>query len=133
VADLASAELPADEPGAAWERGMLGYDGAKILSRDGRLVDGAVRAAAAAARFRSIAAHAEAAQSEALRGELLLQAEQPAVAEQALRRALAELPEEDTEEARRRMADLLADALAAQGRQTEAAAVRAAHGLHEQA
>jgi len=129
VADLASAELPADEPGAAWERGMLGYDGAKILSHDGRLGDGAVRAAAAGARFRSIGARAEAAHSEALRGELLLQAEQAADAEQALRRALAELPEGDTEEARRRMADLLADALAAQGRQTEAAAVRAAHGL----
>ena len=129
AADLASAELPADEPGTAWERGMLGYDGAKILSHDGRLVDGAVRAAAAAARFRSIGARAEAAHSEALRGELLLQAEQPADAEQAMRRALAELPEDGTEESRQRMADLLADALAAQGRETEAAAVRAAYGL----
>jgi Tfp pilus assembly protein PilF len=63
---------------------------------------------------------------------LLLQADQPADAEQALRRALVDLPDRpelDTEEARRRMADLLADALADQGRETEAAAVRAAHGL----
>jgi hypothetical protein len=108
---------------------MLGYDGAKIFSHDGRLVEGAVRAAAAAARFRGIGALTEAAHTEALRGELLLQADQPADAEQALRRALADLPELDNEEARRRMADLLADALAAQGRETEAAAVRAAHGL----
>jgi len=108
---------------------MLGYDGAKIFSHDGRLVEGAVRAAAAAARFRGITALTEAAHTEALRGELLLQAEQPADAEQALRRALADLPEQDTEETRRRIADLLADALAAQGKQTEAAAVRAAHGI----
>jgi tetratricopeptide (TPR) repeat protein len=131
AADLASAALPADDPGAAWERGMLGYDGAKIFSHDGRLVEGAVRAAAAAARFRGIGALVEAAHTEALRGELLLQADQPGDAEQAFRRALADLPELDTEEARRRFADLLADALAAQGRETEAAAVRAAHGLAE--
>ncbi|OLB64789.1 MAG: hypothetical protein AUI10_09585 [Actinobacteria bacterium 13_2_20CM_2_72_6] len=129
LADLASAGLPADDPAAAWERGMLGYDGAKIFSHDGRLVEGAVRAAAAAARFRGIGALTEAAHTEALRGELLLQAEQPADAEQALRRALADLPELDNEEARTRMADLLADALAAQGQETEAAAVRVAHGL----
>ena len=129
VADFASAELPADEPAATWERAMLGYDGAKIFSREGRLVEGAVRAAAAAGRFRAIGAATEAAHAEALRAELLVQAEQPADAEQALRRALAELPEEGTEEARRRMADLLAEALTAQGHATEAAAVRAAHGL----
>ncbi len=131
AADLASAELPANEPGATWERGMLGYDGAKILAGDDRPVDGAVRAAAAAVRFRSIGAMAEAAHTEALRGELLLQAQRPGDAEVALRRALAELPEKDTEEVRRRMADLLADALVAQGRDAEAAAVRAAHGLSE--
>jgi tetratricopeptide (TPR) repeat protein len=129
AADLASAELPADDPGAVWERGMLGYDGAKIFSHDGRPTEGAVRAAAAASRFRGIGALLEAAHTEALCGELLLQADQPADAERAFRRALADLPELDTEEARRRIADLLADALAAQGRETEAAAVRAAHGL----
>ncbi len=128
-ADLTSAELPADDPAATWERGMLGYDGAKILSQDGRVVEGAVRAAAAATRFRGIGALTEAAHTEALRGELLLQAEQPADAERALRRALADLPELDTEDIRRRMADLLAEALVQQGRTTEAAAVRAAHGL----
>ena len=108
---------------------MLGYDGAKILSRDGRPDEGAVRAAAAAKRFRDIGATTEAAHAEALRGELLVQADRPADAEQALRRALAELPDDNTEEARRRMADLLAEALAGQGRQAEAEAVRAAHGL----
>ena len=131
-ADLASADLPSSgDQGATWERAMLGYDGAKILSHDGRPADGAVRAAAAAARFREIDALTEAAHTEALRGELLLQAEQPADAEQALRRALSDLPEQDTEETRQRMAALLADALDAQGRATEAAAVRAAHGLAE--
>jgi tetratricopeptide (TPR) repeat protein len=129
LADLASAELPPDEPSVIWERAMLGYDGAKILSRDGRLGEGALRAAAAAGRFRGLGAATEAAHAEALRGELLLQAEQPADAEQALRRALAELPEEGTEDARQRMADLLAEALIAQGQAAEAAAVRAAHGL----
>jgi hypothetical protein len=36
------------------------------------------------------------------------------------------------EETRRRMADLLADALAAQGRESEAEAVRAAHRLPDE-
>jgi hypothetical protein len=108
---------------------MLGYDGAKILSHHGRPADAAVRAAAAAARFRGIDALAEAAHTEALRGELLIQAEQPSAAEQALRQALADLPDQDSEEARQRMADLLAEALTAQGRAEEAAAVRAAHGI----
>ncbi len=129
VADLASAGLSPDEPAATWERAMLGYDGAKILSRDGRPDEGAVRAAAAADRFRDIGATTEAAHAEALRGELLVQADRPADAERALRRALAELPDDNTEEARRRMADLLAEALAGQGREAEAEAVRAAHGL----
>jgi tetratricopeptide (TPR) repeat protein len=129
-ADLLSADLPATgDPAATWERAMLGYDGAKILSHDGRPAAAAVRAAAAAARFRSIEALAEAAHTEALRGELLMQAEHPGAAEQALRRALADLPDQDSEEARQRMADLLAEALAAQGREDEAAAVRAAHGI----
>ncbi len=129
-ADLLSADLPASgDPAAAWERAMLGYDGAKILSHNGRPADAAVRAAAAAARFRGIEALAEAAHTEALRGELLIQAGQPAVAEQALRYALADLPDQDSEEARQRMADLLAEALTAQGREEEAAAVRAAHGI----
>jgi cellulose synthase operon protein C len=131
AADLAAAELPGDEPAAVFERAMLGYDGAKILSRAERLVEGAVRAGTAAERFRGIGAAIEAAHAEALRAELLVQAGRPADGEQALRRALAELPEEGTEEARRRMADLLAEALTAQGRAAEAAEVRAAHGLSD--
>lgn len=131
AADLAAAELPGADQAAVWERAMLGYDGAKVLSRAGRLVEGAVRAGTAAERFRRIGAATEAAHAEALRAELFVQADRPVDAEHALRRALAELPEQDTEEARRRMADLLAEALTAQGRTAEAAEVRAAHGLRD--
>ena len=109
---------------------MLGYDATKILigarpAGRGAAPDrrGARRSCAA------IEAFGEAFLAELLLGELLLRLDRPAEAEPVLRGVLAGLPRDS--EPLPQAAWLLAQALAMQGRQDEANALRAEYGLDD--
>jgi tetratricopeptide (TPR) repeat protein len=92
-ADEMSLSLPADEQGR-WERAMLLFDGARILRNAERLGEATLRAGGSAAAFRQIGYPVQSAHAEMLHAELLLRTGRPADAEAAVRRAMAELPED---------------------------------------
>jgi tetratricopeptide (TPR) repeat protein len=92
-ADEMSLSLPADEHGR-WERAMLLFDGARILRNADRLGEATLRAGGSAAAFRQIGFPVQSAHAEMLHAELLLRTGRPADAEAAVRRAMAELPED---------------------------------------
>ena len=130
-ADQLAEKLPADEPPAVWERAMADYFGARMLAHVGRFDEAQTRAAAAAERLRTLGALVEAVHSLTLRGEILLDAGNPAEAATVFRSALDELPKDidGREQIAQQVANLLADALTRLGRDDDAAAVRRDHGL----
>jgi predicted Zn-dependent protease len=132
AADAAAPALPADvaeQPHAAWERAMLGYDAAKILIGADRLDDALPRLVGVPRQFREIEAFGEAFLAELLLGELLLRMDRPGDAEPVLRGVLTGLPRDS--DPLPQAAWLLAQALSMQGREDEAKALRAEHGLDD--
>jgi predicted Zn-dependent protease len=73
---------------------MLLFDGARILRNADRLGEATLRAGGSAAAFRQIGFPVQSAHAEMLHAELLLRTGRPADAEAAVRRAMAELPED---------------------------------------
>lgn len=115
------------EPAVVWELSMLADTAARVLAREGEIERALARLADVPAGLRSIEAFGEAAQIESLRGELLLDLRRPEEAEPVLRAVLGGLPADSGPA--QRAAWLLARALDELDRPTEAAAVRAEHGL----
>jgi cellulose synthase operon protein C len=127
LADDLAERLPADDAHAIWERGMLGFDGARVLLGDERLDEALDRLAGVPERFRSIEAFGEAVQAEALSGELYIRMGRPVEAERLLRGVLNGVPEKT--DLASHVAWLLTEALEAQGRTAEAQAIRDQYGI----
>jgi tetratricopeptide (TPR) repeat protein len=121
---------PENAPEAVFERAMLGYDAARLLIEVDRAEDALPRIVTVPAHFRSIEAFAEAMGAELVLGEVLLRLDRPTQAESVLRPVLAGLPRDSG--ALSQAAWLLAAALQGQGREDEAAALRAEYGLTEE-
>ena len=118
---------PAEAPEAVFERAMLAYDGAKLMIDAGRFEEALARIVTAPAYFRSIEAFGEAVAAELVLGEVLLRLDRPTQAESVLRPVLTGLPRDAS--ALPHAAWLLAAALQDQGREEEAAALRAEYHL----
>ncbi|MGC4865818.1 hypothetical protein ACLQ3B_10340 [Micromonospora sp. DT53] len=130
VVDGLAAKLAGQtEPPVLYELALAAEAGARVLTGEDRLDEALGRLTGAPDRLRSIEAFGEAAQVEALIGELLLRLERPAEAEPLLRRVLGGLPA--TSRQVRQTAWLLARALDLLDRPAEAAALRAEHDLDE--
>ncbi|MBU8858065.1 MULTISPECIES: hypothetical protein [unclassified Micromonospora] len=130
--DEAAAALPAeaDEPPVVtYERAMAADAVARVLIGEDRLTAALDRVGGVPERLRSIEAFGEAAQVEVLTGELLLRDGRPEQAEGLLRPVLGGLP--SGSRSATQAAWLLARALDEQGRDAEAAKVRADHGIEE--
>ncbi|WP_431943221.1 hypothetical protein [Micromonospora marina] len=130
--DEAAAALPAeaDEPPVVtYERAMAADAVARVLIGEDRLTAALDRVDGVPERLRSIEAFGEAAQVEVLTGELLLRDGRPEQAEGLLRPVLGGLPPGSRPATQ--AAWLLARALDEQGRDAEAAKVRADHGIEE--
>ncbi|MEV5630503.1 hypothetical protein [Micromonospora tulbaghiae] len=130
--DEALAALPAgaDEPPVVtYERAMAADAVARVLIGEDRLTAALDRVDGVPERLRSIEAFGEAAQVEVLTGELLLRDGRPEQAEGLLRPVLGGLPTGSRPATQ--AAWLLARALDEQGREAEAAKVRADHGIEE--
>ncbi|WP_018785594.1 hypothetical protein [Micromonospora sp. CNB394] len=130
--DEAAAALPAgaDEPPVVtYERAMAADAVARVLIGEDRLTAALDRVDGVPERLRSIEAFGEAAQVEVLTGELLLRDGRPEQAEALLRPVLGGLPSGSRPATQ--AAWLLARALDEQGRDAEAAKVRADHGIEE--
>ncbi|WP_349879706.1 hypothetical protein ABIH81_07965 [Micromonospora sp. HUAS YX12] len=130
--DEAAAALPAgaDEPPVVtYERAMAADAVARVLIAEDRLTAALDRLDGVPERLRSIEAFGEAAQVEVLTGELLLRDGRPEQAEGLLRPVLGGLPTGSRPATQ--AAWLLARALDEQGREAEAAKVRADHGIEE--
>ncbi|WP_431874138.1 hypothetical protein [Micromonospora marina] len=130
--DEAAAVLPAeaDEPPVVtYERAMAADAVARVLIEEDRLTAALDRVDGVPERLRSIEAFGEAAQVEVLTGELLLRDGRPEQAEGLLRPVLGGLPSGSRPATQ--AAWLLARALDEQGRDAEAAKVRADHGIEE--
>ncbi|MET8090020.1 hypothetical protein [Micromonospora sp. NPDC005220] len=130
VVDGLAAKLAGqDEPAVLYELAMAAEAGARVLTREDRLDEALGRLTGVPDRLRSIEAFGEAAQVEALIGELLLRLERPAEAEPLLRRVLGGLPAGSRQV--RQTAWLLARVLDLLDRPTEAAALRTEHDLDQ--
>jgi hypothetical protein len=105
------------EPGVAWERALLDFDGARILWSARRLAEAEQRAGAAADGFAGLEQYGEAATARRLRAQILLSDGQPGPAEASIRQALAEAPEGMP---RHRLVEVLDASLRAQGREAAA-------------
>ncbi|MEV4491156.1 hypothetical protein AB0K04_13675 [Micromonospora coxensis] len=129
VVDRADAALagPSEEPVVTYERALAAEAVARVLTGEERLVAALDRLDGVAGRLRSIEAFGEAAQVELLTGELLLRSDRPVEAERLLRQVLGGLPSGSRPASQG--AWLLAKALDELGRATEAAELRAEHGL----
>ncbi|MEV4522728.1 hypothetical protein AB0J77_21060 [Micromonospora tulbaghiae] len=130
--DEAAAALPvgADEPPVVtYERAMAADAVARVLIGEDRLTAALDRVDGVPERLRSIEAFGEAAQVEVLTGELLLRDGRPEQAEGLLRPVLGGLPTGSRPATQ--AAWLLARALDEQGREADAAKVRADHGIEE--
>ncbi|MDW3845029.1 hypothetical protein NMK34_00210 [Micromonospora sp. BRA006-A] len=130
--DEAAAVLPAEAdeaPVVTYERAMAADAVARVLIGEDRLTAALDRVDGVPERLRSIEAFGEAAQVEVLTGELLLRDGRPEQAEGLLRPVLAGLPTGSRPATQ--AAWLLARALDEQGREAEAAKVRADHGIEE--
>lgn len=126
----AAGTLPAEAAGdtdTLWETAMLGYDAAKILIAAERLEEALARIGEVPRRLRAIDAFGEAFMAELLLGEVLLRMDRPTDAEPVLRRVLGGLPRDA--EPLAQAAWLLSQSLSMQGRQDEARALRAEHGI----
>ncbi|RQX19593.1 hypothetical protein DDE19_03605 [Micromonospora ureilytica] len=130
VVDGLTAKLAGQaEPPVLYELALAAEAGARVLTGEDRLDEALGRLTGVPDRLRSIEAFGEAAQVEALIGELLLRLERPAEAEPLLRRVLGGLPAASRQV--RQTAWLLARVLDLLDRPTEAAALRAEHDLDE--
>ncbi|MEU1588517.1 hypothetical protein [Micromonospora sp. NPDC005710] len=130
VVDGLAAKLAGQaEPQVTYELALAAEAGARVLTGEDRLDEALSRLAGVPDRLRSIEAFGEAAQVEALVGELLLRMDRPAEAEPLLRRVLGGLPASSRQV--RQTAWLLARALDLLDRPTEAAALRAEHDLDQ--
>ncbi|MCG5453860.1 hypothetical protein PSH03_000038 [Micromonospora sp. PSH03] len=130
VVDGLAAKLAGQaEPPVLYELAMAAEAGARVLTGEERLDEALGRLTGVPDRLRSIEAFGEAAQVEALIGELLLRLDRPAEAEPLLRRVLGGLPAASRQV--RQTAWLLARALDLLDRPAEAAALRAEHDLDE--
>ncbi|MGC4760531.1 hypothetical protein [Micromonospora trifolii] len=130
VVDGLAAKLAGQaEPPVLYELAMAAEAGARVLTGQDRLNEALARLTGVPDRLRSIEAFGEAAQVEALIGELLLRMDRPAEAEPLLRRVLGGLPAASRQV--RQTAWLLARALDLLDRPAEAAALRAEHDLDE--
>ncbi|WP_433494633.1 hypothetical protein ACQP26_00280 [Micromonospora sp. CA-248089] len=130
--DEAAAALPAgadERPVVTYERAMADDAVARVLIGEDRLTAALDRVAGVPERLRSIEAFGEAAQVEVLTGELLLRDGRPEQAEGLLRPVLGGLPSGSRPATQ--AAWLLARALDEQGREAEAAKIRADHGIEE--
>ncbi|MFI7304207.1 hypothetical protein ACIBM8_13435 [Micromonospora aurantiaca] len=130
--DEAAAVLAAEAdeaPVVTYERAMAADAVARVLIGEDRLTAALDRVDGVPERLRSIEAFGEAAQVEVLTGELLLRDGRPEQAEGLLRPVLAGLPTGSRPATQ--AAWLLARALDEQGREAEAAKVRADHGIEE--
>ncbi|MFD4209037.1 hypothetical protein ACFWRG_23955 [Micromonospora tulbaghiae] len=130
--DEAAAALPvgADEPPVVtYEQAMAADAVARVLIGEDRLTAALDRVDGVPERLRSIEAFGEAAQVEVLTGELLLRDGRPEQAEGLLRPVLGGLPTGSRPATQ--AAWLLARALDEQGREADAAKVRAEHGIEE--
>jgi len=105
---------------------MLHYDAARILRAAEEQGEAIARARQSVAELRALDAGPQVCGAEGLLADLLLGDGHAGEAEAAARRALAAAPEEANHA---RIAEVLAAALAAQGRDEEAAACRAEYGL----
>lgn len=123
------ADLPADdvaEPRAVWERVMLGFEASRMLMSRGRYAEALPYLSDGPERLRAIGASDDADQVAGMLGEALLRSGDPARAETLLRSTLAAMaPDAPT---RSIAAQVLAEALDALGRSSEAAAVRTQYG-----
>ncbi|MEU9511971.1 hypothetical protein [Micromonospora sp. NPDC048169] len=127
---VAALQGEADEPPVVtYERAMAADAVARVLIGEDRLTAALDRVDGVPERLRSIEAFGEAAQVEVLTGELLLRDGRPEQAEGLLRPVLAGLPAGSRPATQ--AAWLLARALDEQGREAEAAKVRADHGIEE--
>jgi tetratricopeptide (TPR) repeat protein len=127
AADELAASLPDEHgPRLVWERATLSYDAARILWAAERPDEATDRIRRSVEGFRAIDAGGQAFAAETLQADLLLAGGDATGAEAAARRALAERPDDAEPD---RPAALLAAALAAQDRATEAEAVRRQYGL----
>jgi hypothetical protein len=128
MADAAAVldRLPADEEPTRWERAKHNYDKALMLRGAGLRGEAAELATEAITLCLAIGELLGACEARRLLSQILLDDDRPAEAETEIRRALAELPD-----ARRRptFVQVLDEALRAQGRETEADACWAEHGL----
>ncbi|MEW1584009.1 hypothetical protein AB0283_00965 [Micromonospora vinacea] len=130
VVDGLAAKLAGQaEPQVTYELAMAAEAGARVLTGEERLDEALGRLTGVPDRLRSIEAFGEAAQVEALIGELLLRLERPAEAEPLLRRVVGGLPAGSRQV--RQTAWLLARALDLLDRPAEAAALRAEHDLDQ--
>jgi tetratricopeptide (TPR) repeat protein len=121
--------LPADDDTATdlrWQRAKHDFDEAHIRWRGGQHAAAEQLADRAADSWLGVGDLRGSSEARAMRARILLAGGQAAPAEAEARRALAQLPEPSRRPA---FVGVLADALQAQGRDTEAAACWAEHGL----
>ncbi|MEU8259628.1 hypothetical protein AB0C02_03260 [Micromonospora sp. NPDC048999] len=129
AAAAALADLLDEPPAVTYERAMVADAVARVLLAEERLTSALERVVGVPDRLRSIEAFGEAAQVEVFTGELLLRDGRPAEAEELLRRVLGGLPSGSRPAGH--AAWLLARSLDEMGRSSDAAKIRAEHGIEE--
>jgi predicted Zn-dependent protease len=124
--------LPAElgeEPGAVWERAMLGFEMARLLLARGRAAEAVPYVTGAPERLREVGSAGEADQVATLLGEALLRAGHPQQAEDLLWPVLGEMAQDAPQ--RQVTARVLAEALEAGGNLEQAARLRRTEGVEE--
>ncbi|WP_341273166.1 hypothetical protein [Herbihabitans rhizosphaerae] len=97
-AERCTLELGAEEPRLLWERAVLRYDSARILSSWEQRDEAADRAATAAEAFAALDVRSEQAAALTLRGRVLEEVDRKAEAADAFRAALRVLPDGNDEQ-----------------------------------
>lgn len=108
AAEAAAAAAASEDPHVSWERAMVGYDAARVLTNLGRPEDALARATPAADSLRASGAEAQATIADILRGRILRDLGRLPEARATLTAALSELPESATRQ-RSEVEGLLAD------------------------
>ncbi|MEU8230250.1 tetratricopeptide repeat protein [Actinoplanes sp. NPDC048967] len=132
LAQRKHAGLPAEvgeEPGAVWERAMLGFEMARLLLARGRAAEAVPYVTDAPERLREVGSAGEADQVATLLGEALLRAGHPQQAEDLLWPVLGEMAQDAPQ--RQVTARVLAEALEAGGNLEQAARLRRTEGVEE--
>jgi len=118
--DRVALDLPADQPGARWERAMLYVDGARVLAQNEDLSTAIFRCAPAIGILTALGDTVAAAFAAGTYGEFLVRADRPAEAEPVLRVAF----DEGNDNVSARAAQTLIQALEMLGRSDEAIEIR---------